>query len=137
MPEDAPDSMFAGFPFPYVGEGWWTSGAIQFFVLEFIADLLVYFAFWFLLIFLVNCLLVQIKIYKFITIILWCVSAVLIAGAVLLVSVAESSFYITRDFKMEKLDSGHQFLWESVKRPDYYQYRPKEKHDGLNQKEMK
>jgi membrane-associated phospholipid phosphatase len=49
LPIDARQTFYWGFPFAFVGEGWQTSGALQFFLLEGLADISIYFAFWFLL----------------------------------------------------------------------------------------
>ncbi len=47
VPVDAPDTMYWGFPFAFVGEGWHTSMSLQIFVMELIADLIFYFLFWY------------------------------------------------------------------------------------------
>ncbi|MES2110421.1 MAG: hypothetical protein V4577_16810 [Bacteroidota bacterium] len=138
QPEDAPDSMLKGFPFPYSGNGWWTSMSFQYFVLEFIADLLVYFVFWFLLIALINRYLKPIKIHKAVTIILWCISSLMGGGAIFIAGIMEHDFKLIRDFKMEVLDTGHEFLWEFVDhRGDYEQYRLKEKTGKINESKAK
>src|SRR5678815_3945633 len=79
LPVDAPDTMFTGFPFPFVCDGWHTSLSLQIFVTEFIADLLTYFLFWFIVIFSVNRFVIKFKIHKAITIGLWTLSGLIIA----------------------------------------------------------
>lgn len=54
--------MMAGFPFPYVCDGWFTSMSNQFFVTELIIDFLIYILFWLLLIFSINRFFVKITI---------------------------------------------------------------------------
>ena len=127
LPEDAPDTMFIGFPFPYVGDGWGSSMSLQYFAIEFIADLLTYFAFWFLLAALIDRFLIKIKLNKALTIILWCFSGLIISGAVFIASVFESNFYLTRDFKMEVLDSGFNLPLEHKQRPDLNKYHSENK----------
>jgi hypothetical protein len=43
LPVDGPDKLYWGFPLAFMGEGFHTSMSLQFFVLEFLADFLVYF----------------------------------------------------------------------------------------------
>lgn len=123
LPKDAPDSMFAGFPFPYVGDGWGSSMSFQYFAIEFIADLLTYFVFWFLMIMLINHFLVKIKPHKAVTIILCSVTVLIVTGAVTLATAFDHYFHLTRDFKMEIMDSGYKFGIGHVQRPEYNKYR--------------
>jgi hypothetical protein len=41
LPVDAPDTMYWGFPFAYIGDGWGSSMTLQIFLIEFISDLLI------------------------------------------------------------------------------------------------
>lgn len=126
LPIDAPDTLFSGFPFPFVGEGWSTSMSLQIFILEFIADFLVYFLFWFTLMYCINKYLTRIKTYKIIIISLWSISGLIILGASFIASFRGNNFYLKRSFDMEIMETGYKFYWQQTERPDYYKYRPKE-----------
>ena len=123
LPVDAPDTMFNGFPFPFVCEGWHTSMSLQIFVTEFIADLLTYFLFWFILAFCINRFVAQLKIHKAFTVCLWTLSGFIIAFATVLAANKDNLFYVKRPFKMEIMETGFQFSWQHVERPDY-KYHP-------------
>jgi len=127
LPEDAPDSMFTGFPFPYVGSAWYTSMAMQYFALEFFADLLVYFSFWLLVIWSINRFFKKILLHKIVTIVLWTISALIIALGSLIASNPDNLFLLKRNFKMKVLDSGYNFFWQYVDRSDYNKYHPETK----------
>jgi hypothetical protein len=124
LPVDAPDTMFTGFPFPFVCDGWHTSLSLQIFVTEFFADLLTYFLFWFIVIFSINRFAVMFKIHKTIGIVLWILSGLVIAFATFLASNNDNLFYIKRPFKMDVMETGFQFGWQHVERPDFYKYHP-------------
>jgi len=124
LPVDSPDTMFTGFPFPFVCEGWHTSMSLQIFVTEFIADLLTYFLSWFILAFYINRFVVKLKIYKAVTIVLWTLSGLIIAFATLLAANKNNLFYIKRPFKMEIMETGMQFGWQHIERPEFYKYHP-------------
>lgn len=124
LPVDAPDTMFTGFPFPFVCNGWHTSLSLQIFVTEFLADLLTYFLFWFIVIFTINRFVVKFKNYKAITIGLWTLSGLIIAFATLLASNKDNLFFVKRPFKMEVMETGFKFGWQHVERPNFYKYHP-------------
>jgi hypothetical protein len=127
LPADAPDTMYWGFPFVYIGEGWGSSMTLQIFLFEFIADLLVYFLFWFSIIWLIDYLIVKINPYKALTIFLWSLSTIIIAFNTLIWSNKDNTFYTKREYKFDVLTTGYQFEWDNVQRPDYYKYRPQKK----------
>lgn len=74
---DAPNSTMIGFPLAYSCNGWHTSGAQQFFLLEFVFDLLIYFGFWSILFFAFDKFIRKISILKITHIILTLVSCIL------------------------------------------------------------
>ncbi len=51
---DGPQETLIGFPFPYNCPGWHTSLSLQIFVWPLMIDLLVYYTFWLVLIFVIN-----------------------------------------------------------------------------------
>ena len=127
LPVDAPDTMFTGFPFPFACEGWHTSMSLQIFVIEFVADLLTYFLFWFIIIFCINRFVAKLKTYKAVIIGLWSLSGLIIAFATILAVNNENLFYIKRTFEINVMETGLQFGWQHVERPDFYKYHPQAK----------
>jgi hypothetical protein len=122
FPVDAPDSMMAGFPLPYVCDGWFTSMSNQFFVMELIIDLLIYFLFWLLLIFCINHFFVKIRVSKFLNIFLMIISALILSGCVFIVSMQENIFKVKRNFDVEVKEIGYNFIWQNTERPDVEKY---------------
>lgn len=119
LPVDAPDTMFTGFPFPFVCNGWHTSLSLQIFMTELIIDLLAYFLFWLILIFVVNRFLTKIKPNKLLSICLWALSGFIIGFAILLAANRDNLFYVKRPFNIEVMKTGYQFGWQQIQRPDY------------------
>lgn len=127
LPVDAPDTLYSGFPFPFVGDGWHTSMSLQIFVIELIADILIYFLIWFAIVFCINKYLTKIKTYKIVTIGLWTISGIIIIGASYIASFPENIFHFKRPYDMEIMETGYKFLWQHTERPDYYKYHPEKK----------
>lgn len=127
LPVDAPDTMYWGFPFVYIGEGWGSSMTLQIFLIEFIADLLLYFMFWFFIITFTNYYIIKISPYKAFTILLWSLSTIVIGFNTLIWSDKDNTFYMKREYKFETLTTGYEFVWDNVQRPDYNKYRPQKK----------
>ncbi|MBX7108735.1 MAG: hypothetical protein K1X61_08830 [Chitinophagales bacterium] len=124
LPVDARDTLFWGFPFAYVGEGWHTSMSLQFFLLELFIDLFIYFLCWCTIVFCLNILAPKIKPHKVLTQLLWLLAIVTIAGYAIIIRSSDSVFHLRRPYDMEIMDSGCKFIWQSTKRPEYYQYHP-------------
>ncbi len=134
IPLDAPDTLFYGFPFPFVGEGWHTSLSLQFFIIEFVIDFFMYFLVWFAFFFLANRVLRQPAILnKRFTLMNWIIAGVVILIASFITAEPNNIYYTHRPYEMEILDAGYQFVWQNKKRPDYYHYKPKA--DTLRQAE--
>ena len=127
LPVDAPDTLFSGFPFPFVADGWHTSLSLQFFLTELVLDFLIYFLFWFIVIFCINRFLVRIKQHKIVTIGLWAVCGIIFCLAGLIASNSTNLFYLKRPFDIEVMETGYKFVWQKTERPDYYKYHPEEK----------
>jgi hypothetical protein len=126
-PVDAPDTLFIGFPFPFLCDGWHTSLSLQIFVTELIADLVTYFLFWFILIFCINRFTVKLKVHKAVTIGLWTLSGLIIAFATLLAANKDNLFYAKRPFGIEVMEIGFKFGWQHKEKPDFYKYHPESK----------
>ena len=78
LPEDAPDTVYTGFPLVCSGTAWHTSGAFQIFVTEFFTDFLFYFLVWFILTYCINRFWFSIKPPRLVTIIVWSLSILII-----------------------------------------------------------
>ena len=127
LPVDAPDTLFSGFPFPFVCDGWHTSLSLQFFLAEFFTDFLIYFLFWFVVVFCINRFLAEIKLHKILIIGLWAVSILIICIAGLIGSNSNNIFYLKRPFDVKIIETGYKFVWQQIERPDYYKYHPEKK----------
>lgn len=127
LPEDAPDTLFNGFPFPFVCEGWHTSMSLQIFLTELTIDFLTYFIFWFTIVFFIKRFLTKINPHKIITIALWTFTGFIISVGVLFASNTENLFYVRRPFSIEIMETGYKFVWQQIERPDYYKYHPESK----------
>lgn len=126
FPVDAPESMMAGFPLPYVCDGWFTSMSNQFFVMELIIDLLTYFLLCFLLIFIINRYVVKIKISKKLNILLMISCSLILSFAIFIASMPENIFKIKKDFDVEVKETGYNFIWQNTERPNIKNYETKE-----------
>ena len=129
LPIDAPDTLYSGFPFPFIGDGWHTSMSLQIFVLELFSDFFIYFLIWFGLVFCINKYLTKIKIHKIATVGLWTISGIIILGASYIASFPENIFHFKRTYGMEIMESGYKFVWQKTERPDYYKYHPEKKNE--------
>lgn len=126
LPIDAPDTMMAGFPFPYVCDGWHTSLSLQIFIFELCIDVLIHFVFWLLVIFCVDRYILKINIHKIVTIILMSIAGLFICGHMIFAFNPDNRVYIKRPFDMDILKTGYRFFWEGNKRPvnfDFNEYR--------------
>lgn len=127
LPIDGPDTFYYGFPLPFVGAGWHTSMSLQFFIIEFIADFLIYFSFWLLLTYLINRFIVTIKLHKFFTSLLLTISIIITLIFGLITADSNNIYYSKRPYEMEIIDSGYKFIWQETEHPDYYKYHPERK----------
>ena len=120
VPVDAPDTMYWGFPFAFVGEGWHTSMSIQFFVMELIADLIFYFLFWYVCYRLLRKKLYNLgnKIPQSIT---WTLAAIITIVAILIVIISNPVIHVKRTYEWKLISSGYQFIWQNKPRPQLYQ----------------
>lgn len=124
---DGPDEILTGFPIPYMCRGWHTSLSLQIFVFGLIIDLLTYFAFWHILIFIINQFVVKIKPNKIFTIFILIISGFLSAVMILFGSNPDNIYTFRMGFESEILETGYKFIWEKEPQPDYYKYHPEMK----------
>ena len=114
---DAPNSILQGFPLPYTCPGWGSSMSIQFFVAEFVIDLLVYFFFFFIAIYLVNRFICRVRVHKVAVITLYIIAGFALSLQVLMYSI-DTTFYLHRSFDIKIIQSTYGFFWQN--RPDCF-----------------
>lgn len=111
-PVDARQTYFWGFPFAFVGEGWQTSGALQFFVLEWLADFSVFFLFWFAILYLLKRFIAPPMPPKWLLYPLWSLSFLAILAGGTIIAFSYPTFKLKRDFDWEVIQSGYKFVWQ-------------------------
>jgi hypothetical protein len=121
---DGTDEIMYGFPLIYTCKGFHTSLSSQVFILELLIDLLIYFLFWFLFVYLVNRFLFTIKFHRVLFISLLTVTFIILGFSIFIASWSENKFYLKRDFQIEKMETGYNFIWQEQVRPDYHKYHP-------------
>ena len=109
---DAPNSVLQGFPFSYTCPGWGSSMSSQFFVMEFLIDLLVYFSFFFIVAYLVDHFLFSIKLHKAVPITLYIIVSLILSLQVLIYT-TDTTFYIHRWFDTKVIQSTYGFFWQN------------------------
>ena len=109
LPLDARHTYLWGFPFAWVGEGWQTSGALQFFLLEAVVDFIVYYLCWFMAIYGLTRY-IKFTINKPTHYILRSVAVLIIIGYAVVISLSYPTCKIRRDFNMQVIRSGYGWL---------------------------
>jgi len=112
LPVDAPHEIMHGFPLPYVCPGWHTSLSLQLFVLPFTLDLLVYLLFWFLVVYAFYRACRITKVNKVVVIVLYSLSGFVALGSTLLLTNPDNIITPTRDWEMDVLKTGYEFVWQ-------------------------
>jgi hypothetical protein len=120
LPIDSPDKLYWGFPFAFMGEGFHTSMSYQFFLLEFFANLAVYFSFWLVLILYVNKWVPNFKLPNLVSKIIWPLALILCTGFIILISISNPIFHFNRPYDWEILQTGKVFIWENTPRPERF-----------------
>ena len=118
LPIDAPHSIMIGFPLAYSCEGWHTSMSEQYFILEFLIDLLFYFTVWFVLIYLIDRFIIKRKLNKIITIVLFGISGVSLLLTIFIVFNTDNIFYLKRNFEIKTIETQPKFIWKYIVRPE-------------------
>jgi hypothetical protein len=114
LPIDARQTFYWGFPFAFVGEGWQTSGALQFFFLEGLADILINFSFWFLLTFTLLRLSIIKRIPKLVSGILWSIAFFLIITGGIIIFNSYPTINLKRDYDWKIINSGYKIVWQNT-----------------------
>lgn len=133
LPIDAPDTLMSGFPLPFICDAWYTSMALQIFVIELIIDFFVYFIIWSTLIFLIYRFIHKFTISKRLSIAIYVLTALILTPVVLIWSLPENIYRIKRDFDIQVLETGFKFGWSNIERPNLETYALVQK-DYLNEK---
>lgn len=128
LPVDGTDDIMYGFPLIYEYP---CCSSMEFGIIlsHLIIDILVYFVFWFVIVFVINKYLFKIKLPKFITIPLWIISILhLLVVSYFWYEFGHFKWIEDRFIKEQKImETGYYFIWEEVERPDYYKYFPEKK----------
>ena len=127
LPVDAPDTMMAGFPMPYVCDGWHTSLSLQIFVVELFVDLAAYFLLWFGLIYVINTFVIQIRLHFIVVITLLFVTGLFIVCLAFIASNRDNLFYLKRPFDIEVLETGYKYIWDGNTRPENFDFEKYER----------
>jgi len=113
--------VLGGFPLPFVCPGWHTSLSLQIFILEFIVDILSYFAFWFFVIFAATKIIKQFRVPKSVITTLITISVFVTVVTALVITINRDNIYtITREFNIEIIETGYRFIWQEEVRTDYH-----------------
>ncbi len=121
LPFDARQTFYWGFPFAYVGEGWQTSGALQFFILEALVDFMLYFLVCYGLLWILFSLFKLKNISKLIGKTLWSLAFLIIIAWAFIISFSYPTFYLTRNYDWKVLSEGYLFMGQKTPLPDINQ----------------
>jgi len=108
---DGPNIVLQGFPLPYVSPGLGSSMTWDFFVAEFVFDVLVYFLLVLVICYLVDRFIYPIKPNNVISITLCIIAILFLCLQVLLYSI-ETTFYLHRNFDIKVINSSFTFFWQ-------------------------
>ena len=119
---DGTDGIMFGFPFIYKAPAFYTSCAYEYFSLELIADLSIYFALILVIVYLTNKFLITIKIRRIVSIILFLVMAFLISIELFIASMPENKFSLKRDYDIEIKRTGFEYPFNENDRKEFDNY---------------
>ena len=119
---DGTDGIMYGFPFIYKAPAFYTSMAEEYFILELIADLIIYFGVVFGIVYLINEFLFAITIRKLISVSLFIVSSLLISFELLFAFMPENKFSSIRDYEIEIKKTGFEFPFNNTDRKEFDNY---------------
>lgn len=125
IPVDGPDKLYWGFPLAFMGEGFHTSMSLQFYVLEFLADFVVYFTVIFWLVVAFTKWYPTFKISKIVAKTIWALTLIFLFGFSFIVTTSNPIFKIKRDYDWKVLETGSVYIWQKTPRPDITQYENK------------
>lgn len=117
LPVDARHTFYWGFPLACVGEGWHTSGALQFFVLEGLADILIHFLLWFVLTSIFFRMARLQRVPKFVSGTLWSTAILIMCIGGIIIAHAHPTIYLKRDYDWKIIHTGYTFVWQRTPLP--------------------
>lgn len=109
---DAPDTCMAGFPLVWMADAWHTSMAYQVFVVELIANLLIYFLFWFSLFHAVYRFVGTLALHKVLLAASWTLAFLVVVVGIWIGTMPEHTYKSHRDYEIKVMSSGYSFIWE-------------------------
>jgi len=116
---DGTDGVMYGFPFIYKAPAFYTSLAEEYFTLELIADLIIYFVVIFGIIYLINNFLFVIKIRKIVSVILFIAAFLLISLELLFAFMPDNKFSLKRDDDIKIKQTGFKFPFNNSDRKEF------------------
>lgn len=116
---DGPDKFMYGFPLAYACDALHTSMARHYFILELAIDLLIYFSFWSVAIFLINRFWVRIQVPKYLAIFNLSIAGIILAGMLFWASLPGHTFELKRPFEVEVKETGLIFMGGKQNLPEY------------------
>lgn len=119
---DGTDGIMYGFPLIYKAPAFYTSMAEEYFILELIADLIIYFGVIFGIVYLINKFLFAITIRKLVSVILFIIASLLISLELLFAFMPENKFSLKRDYDIEIKQTGFKFLFNNSDRKEFDNY---------------
>ena len=119
---DGTDGIMYGFPLIYKAPAFYTSVAEEYFILELIADLTIYFGVIFGIVYLINKFLFAITIRKLVTVILFVVASLLISLELLFAFMPENKFTFKREDEIVIKQTGFKFLFNNSDRIEFDNY---------------
>jgi hypothetical protein len=106
---DGTDGIMYGFPFIYKSPAFYTSMAVEYFIVELIVDFVIYFGLFFGLFYLINSFIMELKSRKMVSVILFIIAFLLIGSELLLAVMPENKVSLKRDFDIVIKKTGFEF----------------------------
>lgn len=119
---DGTDAIMYGFPFIYKSPAFYTSMAVEYFIIELIADILLYFGTIIGIIFLINKFIFQIKVRKKVTSTLYIFAGILIIFELLIASLPENMFSFNRNYDIIIKQRGFDYPFNSNDKREFDKY---------------
>ena len=119
---DGTDGIMYGFPFIYKSPAFYTSMAVEYFILELIADFLIYFGIITGMIYVINKFIFEINCKKIITILLFIIAIILFSMELLLAFMPENIFSLNRDFEIETKKTGFEYPFNTQDTQEFDNY---------------
>lgn len=119
---DGTEGIMYGFPFIYWSPAFYTSMAVQYFIIELLVDFILYFAVILLIIYFFNKYIIEIKIKKLAANLLLLMAIILLSLEVFMASLPENLFFLRRDFDIIVKDSGFSYPFNTKDKKIFYDY---------------